>query len=35
MYMLNFVSIYLGILHRRDPSKTELLTDLKYILRHG
>ncbi|NIO23021.1 MAG: bifunctional phosphoglucose/phosphomannose isomerase [Candidatus Aenigmarchaeota archaeon] len=35
MYMLNFVSIYLGILHRKDPSKTELLTDLKYILRHG
>jgi len=35
MYMLNFVSIYLGILYRKDPSKTELLTDLKYILRHG
>jgi len=35
MYMLNFVSIYLGILYRKDPGKTELLTDLKYILRHG
>jgi glucose/mannose-6-phosphate isomerase len=35
MYMLNFVSVYLGILYRKDPSKTELLTDLKYILRHG
>jgi len=35
MYTLYFASIYLGILYRKDPSKTELLTDLKYILRHG
>jgi glucose/mannose-6-phosphate isomerase len=35
MYTLDFASIYLGILHRKDPSDTGLITDLKYILRHG
>lgn len=33
MYTLDFASVYLGILHRKDPSETELITDLKYILR--
>ena len=33
MYTLDFASIYLAILHRKDPSDTELITDLKFILR--
>lgn len=35
MYTLNFASIYLGILYRKDPTDTDLLTDQKYILREG
>ena len=35
MYTLDFASVYLGILYRKDPSDTGLITDLKYILRHG